>query len=78
LQDPDGRDHFDTCAKEWWRIVSTIGKRFENKNDSGYLLHGKKFYDWKRGPVITGERYTGPIDDDLENSPNPWSRVNAS
>lgn len=78
LLDSDGKEHYDTCAKEWWRIVKTFGTRFETKNNSGFILHGKKFYDWKRGPVITGERYIGPITDDLENSPNPWAKVYAS
>lgn len=71
LLDPDGKEHFDTCAKEWWRIVSTLGTRFETEDNSGYLLHGKKFYDWKRGPVITGIHFPWP-DLPYVKSESPW------
>lgn len=74
LQDPNGKEHYDTCKAEQWKLVSAKGVRFETEDRSGYLYGGHKYHDWIRGPVITGKDFPWP-DLPYVKSENPWKGI---
>ena len=71
---PKTQEYWIKRRQEEWRRITSMGKRFEEEDCSGYIYKGHRYYDWRRGPTITGKDFPYKAEP-IVKSPNPWRGI---